>query len=223
MVDAQVGKIVASLQNAGMADNTLVLFSSDNGPVWYDADVQRFGHDSVGGLRGMKADAWEGGHRMPFIVRWPGVVAEGSTCDHLVSFVDVLATLAEISGQQLTDEAGPDSFSFLPLLKGATKPTRTELPVQAGGGMMSLRIGEWKYINALGSGGFSQPKKVKPKPGQPNGQLYDLSKDRNESKNRIAEESNRAKAMQERLKEIKNSDGHRILGWNPAPQVGALA
>ena len=72
MVDAQIGMVLDALDEAGMSENTLLVFSSDNGPVWYDTDVKRLGHDSSGGLRGMKADAWEAGHRMPFIVRWPG-------------------------------------------------------------------------------------------------------------------------------------------------------
>jgi len=77
MVDAMIGRVLAALDDAGMAENTLVIFTSDNGPVWYDKDVERFGHDSAGGLRGMKGDAWEAGHRMPLIVRWPGQVAPG--------------------------------------------------------------------------------------------------------------------------------------------------
>ena len=78
MVDAQIGMVIDAMERTGMSENTLLVFSSDNGPVWYDVDTQRYGHDSSGGLRGMKADAWEAGHRMPFIVRWPGRVKQGS-------------------------------------------------------------------------------------------------------------------------------------------------
>ena len=92
-VDAEVGRVLAALDDAGMSDNTLVIFTSDNGPVWYPADVERFGHNSSGGFRGMKADAWEAGHRMPFIVRWPGKVEPASTSDQLICFTDVMATL----------------------------------------------------------------------------------------------------------------------------------
>ena len=81
MVDAQIGRVLAALRRANMQQNTLVIFTSDNGPVWYEADVARFQHDSAGGLRGMKADAWEAGHRMPFLVRWPGRVQPASHSD----------------------------------------------------------------------------------------------------------------------------------------------
>ncbi len=186
MVDAHIGRVLAALEKAGMADDTLVIFSSDNGPVWYDADVRRLGHDSCGVLRGMKADAWEAGHRMPFIVRWPGKVKEGSVSDQMVCFTDVLATFAEVVGRTLPDDAGPDSFSFLPALLGEqaeTKPIRTYLPIASGRGMMTIRRGPWKLITGLGSGGFSQPRSVKPQPGEPPMQLYDLSKDLSETTN----------------------------------------
>ena len=114
MVDHEIGRVLAALESARMLDNTLLVFASDNGPVWYPADVARFGHDSAGGLRGMKADAWEAGHRMPFIVRWPGAVRAGSACDQTISFTDVLATMADVVGKDLPAGAGPDSFSFLP-------------------------------------------------------------------------------------------------------------
>ena len=98
MVDAQIGRVLATLRKAGMDENTLVVFTSDNGPVWYDADVRRLGHDSSGGLRGMKSDAWEAGHRMPFIARWPERVKAGSESDQLVCFTDLLATFADVMG-----------------------------------------------------------------------------------------------------------------------------
>ncbi len=101
-VDSVVGQVLGSLDKAGMSDNTLVLFSSDNGPVWYDKDVQKFGHSSVGPLRGAKGSVWEGGHRMPFIVRWPGRVKAGTRSDHLVAFADVFATFAELDRAEKT-------------------------------------------------------------------------------------------------------------------------
>ena len=120
MVDHEIGRVLAALNSAGMLENTLLVFASENGPVWYPADTARFGHDSAGGLRGMKADAWEAGHRMPFIVRWPGTVGAGSVSDQTISFTDVLATLTDVVGRDLPAGAGPDSFSFLPALKGGT-------------------------------------------------------------------------------------------------------
>jgi arylsulfatase A len=186
MVDANVGQVLAAVERNKMADNTIVIFTSDNGPVWYDEDVKRFGHDSSGGLRGMKADAWECGHRMPFLVRWPGTVAPGSVTDQTICFTDLLATFAELVETELPASAGPDSFSFLSVLNGSQpkgKPVRDHLVIAAGNNAFTIRNGNWKLINALGSGGFSQPKKVAPKPGESPGQLYDLGSDLGETKN----------------------------------------
>ena len=96
MVDNEIGRVLNALEATEMDEDTMVIFTSDNGPVWYDEDVTRFDHDSSGGLRGMKSDAWEAGHRMPFIVRWPGEVKKGSVSDHLICFTDLMATFAEM-------------------------------------------------------------------------------------------------------------------------------
>jgi len=187
MVDAQIGRVLKSLDDAGMAEETLVLFSSDNGPCWYEADDERFRHDSSGGLRGMKADAWEGGHRMPFIARWPGHIGPGTSSTHLICFTDLLATFAELFDEQLPDDAGHDSFSFLPqLLRSKVNSVQREsLVVQAGSvkSMMSIRSGDWKLITGRGSGGFSSPRRIEVQTGEPEGQLYHLAQDPAESKN----------------------------------------
>ena len=198
MVDSMVGRLLAKLDQTGMADETLVIFSSDNGPVWYDRDTERFGHDSVGGLRGMKGDAWEAGHRMPFLVRWPGKVQAGSVSDQLISFTDVMATLATIAGVSLPEDAGPDSFDFSPVLldpsagssaatssQGASSSqgTRSALALRSANKTMTIRQGPWKLITALGSGGFSKPRRIQPEPNGPTGQLYDLSRDKGETTN----------------------------------------
>jgi len=186
-VDAQIGRVLAALEKAGLTNDTLLVFTSDNGPVWNPADKERLGHDSAGGLRGMKADAWEGGHRMPFIVRWPGRVKAGSVSDQTICFTDLLATFADVCGAKLPDGAGPDSFSFLPVLRGAhpsDQPIRGPIVMQAGSSSaMMIRSGDWKLINQLGSGGFSIPKTIKPGPGDPAGQLYNLRDDPAETNN----------------------------------------
>ena len=105
MVDAMIGRVLKSIDDHGMADNTLLIFTSDNGPVWFESDVERFGHDASGGLRGMKADAWECGHRMPFLVRWPGKVKAASVTDQTICFTDLLATFASIVDAELSAEA----------------------------------------------------------------------------------------------------------------------
>ena len=182
MVDAMLGRVLAALDRNGLTDNTLVFFSSDNGPVWYEADRERFGHSSVGELRGMKADAWEGGHRMPFIARWPSTIKPGTSSAQTISFCDLLATFADLVGKRLPKDAGPDSFSFLPLLFGEEKEIRPSLAVEAGKNHMSFRAGNWKLITGKGSGGFSERGQPIITAG-PDGQLYNLAEDIREQNN----------------------------------------
>ena len=208
MVDGMVGKVLKALKRSGMADETLVILSSDNGPVWYDKDVKRFGHDSSGGLRGMKADAWEGGHRMPFLVRWPGWVKAGSVTDQTICFTDLLATFAAVTGGGLPKGAGPDSFDILPVLLGKqpkNKPVRGPLVIPASRGALSIRSGKWKLITALGSGGFSEPRKVKPVKDGPKGQLYDMEKDRGETTNLYQNHPEVVVRLSKELKRIREA------------------
>lgn len=205
MVDAMIGRVLKSLDSAGMSDDTLVIFSSDNGPVWYDEDTERFDHDSSGGLRGMKADAWEGGHRMPFVVRWPGKVKPESVSHQTISFTDCLATLADLYDVPLKADDGPDSFSFLSVLRGLRpedQPVRSSLVMKSGGGAMTVRVGDWKLIDRLGSGGFSQPRKIKPEPGGPTGQLYNLKDDLAETTNLFASKPEVVKRLQAELNRV---------------------
>lgn len=210
-VDDNIGQVLDALERHQMTEDTLVLFSSDNGPVWYDSDVERLQHDSSGGLRGMKSDAWEGGHRMPFIVRWPRIVEPGSQSQQLVSFVDVFATVADLCELPLADDAAPDSFSFLPALRAEAGSPRTELALQSGGGLMTFRSGSIKLIAGLGSGGFSTPRKVKPKPGQATGQLFDLAKDLGETRNIYGDRVEQVTTLTRRMQQVRKASGHRFL------------
>lgn len=180
-VDAVVGDVLDALDRNGMARDTLVVFSSDNGPVWYPKDVARFGHRSVGRLRGMKSDAWEGGHRMPFLARWPARIAKAGVSRQTICFTDMLATFAEIVGADLPAAARRDSVSVLPLMLGDERSVRetTILHPQA----TVVRRGRWKLITHLGSHGFSSPRRVRAKEGGPRGQLYDLEADPSETSN----------------------------------------
>ncbi len=212
MVDAMIGRVLAALDKAGMSDDTLVIFSSDNGPVWYEEDVERFGHDSSGGLRGMKSDAWEAGHRMPFIVRWPGRVKPGTVAQQTICFTDVLATLADVYEVPLRTGDGPDSFSFLQVLRGQQpedKPVRSSLVMRSGGGAMTVRVGDWKLIDRLGSGGFSQPRRVKPEPGGPTGQLYNLKDDPAETTNLFAAKPEIVKRLKAEMNRVVKSGRSR--------------
>ncbi|MEO1617760.1 MAG: arylsulfatase [Planctomycetota bacterium] len=207
MVDAMIGRVMDAIKESGMEDDTLVVFTSDNGPVWYEEDQLRFGHDSVGGLRGMKADAWEGGHRMPMIVRYPGRVAAGSVCETTVSFCDFIATLDEMLGTQHLAEspnAAPDSFSFLADLLGQSKtsPSRPNLVLKSGRGLMTIRKGPWKLIEGDGSGGFSDRGKKRSDPKNVRGQLYHLKNDPGEQVNLIEKHPEIVKSLRAELKEV---------------------
>jgi arylsulfatase A-like enzyme len=183
-VDDAVGQILAAIEHAGTKDNTLVFFTSDNGPVWYEADVKRFGHRSAAGWRGMKGDVWEGGHRMPFIARWPGHIQAGASSAQTICFTDMLATFASITHQTLPDNAGEDSFDLLPALLGKTdRRIHDATLVVSSGGVVTIRQGDWKLIPRLGSGGFSKPARINPRPGDPAGQLYNLATDPAETTN----------------------------------------
>lgn len=186
MVDDEIGKVLSALEEAGMTEDTLVLFTSDNGPVWYEEDVERLGHDSSGGFRGMKADAWEAGHRMPFIIRWPEAVEAGSVADKTISFTDLLATLAELTGGELTADGGPDSHSFLSTLRGKSARERPPVVMQSGRKLMTIRSGDWKLIEGKGSGGFTKVSAEALKE-EPEAQLYNLAKDPGEENNLFEE------------------------------------
>ncbi|WP_231956338.1 sulfatase-like hydrolase/transferase [Posidoniimonas polymericola] len=192
MVDSEIGRVTSELKDSGIWDDTLIVFASDNGPCWSEKDVQRFGHDSAGGLRGMKGDAWEAGHRMPFIVSWPRVVEPGSSTEQTVCFTDLLATFASIVGEKLDDQIAVDSYNLLPVLLGFhpdERPIRPPVVTQAGSApeMFAIRGGKWKLITGLGSGGFSKPKRIAQDSDGPSGQLYDLDADLREERNLYAE------------------------------------
>ena len=160
--DAAIGEVLQALEQSGAAKNTLVIFASDNGPAPIAGMIESLrakGHDSAGGWRGAKQDLYEGGHRVPLIVKWPGVVAPGTTSRALVSLVDVLATLADIVGRRLPADAGEDSVSILPLLRqpAAAFERRGAVVVQSGNGSLAIRDGRWKLCLAPGSGGLSAP------------------------------------------------------------------
>jgi len=212
MVDAMIGRVLNALDRAAMTDTTLVIFSSDNGPVWYDTDVTRWGHDSSGGLRGMKGDAWENGHRMPFLVRWPGKVKAGSVSQQTICFTDMLATFASIVDVDLPEHAGPDSFDLLPVLLGKQPeddPIRGPVVIPSANGTMTIRSGPWKLITGLGSGGFSKPGRIKPSPGGPDGQLYHLTEDLGETNNLYLERPEVVKRLKTELQDIRNADRSR--------------
>ena len=191
-VDWTVGQVVKALKRNGLTGNTLIIITSDNGSpgrtkIKRDpySIIEIYGHYPNGDLRGIKADAWDGGHREPFIARWPGKIPAGTTNDEIICLTDLMATCAAIVGAKLPENAGEDSFNLLPALSGQKldKPIREAIVHHSLSGMFAIRQGKWKLILGLGSGGFTKPQKIKPKPGQPAGQLYNLEDDLAESNN----------------------------------------
>lgn len=202
-VDAVVGNLMDALREAGMADDALVIFTSDNGPFWLSADRETWGHDAAGGLRGMKGDAWEAGHRVPFVARWPGRIPEGSESSHLLSLTDLMATFATLTGTELPTAAAEDSLDQAAVLLDPDGPAaRTTLVVESSGGVLSVRSGDWKLITASGSGGFSdEHEPVDPEAGDAGlaGQLYDLGDDISERRNLYEEHPDRVRELQSLL------------------------
>ena len=196
--DAVVGRVLDALQQHGVAQNTLVVFTSDNGCAHYigTSDLESKGHFPSGPLRGYKSDVWEGGHRVPFIVRWPGVVKPASSSDQLVHQADLLATFAEVLGTSLPASAGEDSFSILPLLKQVNQSVRVHAVSCSIRGVPSIRDGNWKLIFGTGSGGWTKGGDV----GRV--QLYDLDKDLAESKNMADVNPERVTAMTELMESL---------------------
>jgi len=194
-LDYVVGELLQTLVRLGVADNTVVMFSSDNGPevptVYYMRTDHQ--HDGARPWRGVKRDNWEGGHRVPFIVRWPGRVQAGSTSDQITSLTDVMATIAAIVDTKLPSNAAEDSYNMLPAFLGQDKePIRRYILQQGFGGAryLAIRRGKWKYLAHKGSGGNNyESHPLLEKCGLPDtapnapGQLYDLETDPGETKN----------------------------------------
>ena len=178
--DAMVGEVLSALDRLGLAGNTLVIFTSDNGcsPAAGTDKLERQGHFASAQFRGYKADIWNGGHRVPFLVRWPDKVKAGSRSAQVICHTDLLATCAELMGAKLSASTAEDSVSILPALMGRdTAPLREAVVHHSIHGMFSIRQGPWKLALCAGSGGWS-------KGGGPESpQLYDMAADVGETKN----------------------------------------
>lgn len=184
--DNVLGEVSAALEKNGMADNTLVIFTSDNGcsKAAGISELAAKGHLVSAHLRGSKADIWDGGHRIPFIVRWPGKVKAGSKNDQLICLVDLFATVGELLDTDIPAASCEDSVSFLPALSGKTiESTRGGVIHHSFSGHFAYRTGKWKLILARGSGGWTSPKENQVGKTAPKAQLYDLTADPGETNN----------------------------------------
>lgn len=215
-LDFVVGELLKTLEELGVADNTLVIFTSDNGPEVPTTIAMRrdHQHDGARPWRGVKRDQWEGGHRVPFIARWPGKIRAGSTAAQTICLTDLLATTAAITQFKLPNHAGEDSFNFLPTLLGGKEPVREYTLHQTISLALAIRQGDWKYLDHQGSGGnnynrtgewgmkqFALPELAPDAPGQ----LYNLKQDPGESRNLYYEHPDIVEKLKQQLQSfVKN-------------------
>ncbi len=215
--DDVAGRIVKKLKTTGLYDNTILIFASDNGcsPAADYRELAEKGHNPSYIFRGVKADIYEGGHRIPLIVHWPERIRGGGVCDRIVCLSDFMSTMAEILGVKLPDSCGEDSVSNLPLW---TDPeggeVRRDIVHQSIDGSLSIRRGAFKLELCPGSGGWSEPVPGKEDPEGPRFQLYDLSRDIGERHNVITEYP----AMAAEMKNILKSYIERGRSTEGSPQ-----
>ena len=207
-LDWSVGEVLSALDRLGLSKNTLVIFSSDNGG---GATHNFNGHRPSGPiLRGGKGDLVEGGHRVPFLARWPGKIKPGTRSAETISLTDMLATLAAIVGKELPPGSGPDSYNILPALLGKKlpDPDRPMVMLSGGIGALSIRSGKWKLIDGQGDCGYAHFRSGKPmpepKPGDPPAQLYNLEEDLGESNNLYDQHPELVRRLQDLLQKLKH-------------------
>jgi arylsulfatase A-like enzyme len=225
--DHVVGEVSAALERHGMTNNTLVIFTSDNGcskAAGIDKLAQQ-GHLVSAHMRGSKADIWDGGHRIPFIARWPGTVTAGTQCDQLICLTDLFATAADVVRADMPAGSGEDSVSFLPALAGKEiESTRAGVIHHSISGHFAYRQDNWKLILARGSGGWTSPKENAVPAGSPVAQLYDLVADPGEMNNLYEEQPAITKRLLAQLKKevvsgrstdgpTSNNDVNSIVLW----------
>jgi arylsulfatase A len=190
--DHTVGQVVKALDAAGLRENTLVIFTSDNGtsgPTSKIEELKEKGHNPSWILRGSKADIWDGGHRVPFIARWPGIAEPGGKNSALICHTDFMPTVADITGFSLPDDAAVDGFSYKEALSGRKlEKTRPAVVHHSINGKFAIRNGKWKLVLCPGSGGWSDPRDQNAKEtGLPDIQLYNMDTDIEEQFNLQAE------------------------------------
>ncbi len=210
-VDNMVGQLLETLETTGQRDNTLVIFASDNGPVWFPEDVEKYNHRSAANLRGMKVDDWEGGHRVPFIARWPGHIPAGTVRDDLLGFTDVLATIAAVVGDPLPEADALDSHNLLPAFRGdsLSKPIRQELII----GEDVVRQNQWKLIVGGGEGVLSRDygRGAHEAPTEQPNELYNLEKDPDETNNLYETIIDKGEELAALLNKIEKRSKQKVL------------
>ncbi len=213
-LDWSVGEVLTTLDRLKLTDNTLVFFSSDNGGVHPSNRTNDYpgirGHKINGPLRGQKTEIYEGGHRVPFLARWPGHVKAASQSNQLLALTDLLATFAELTNRKVPRDAGEDSFSFLSTLLSTTanQPVRQSLVTDSMMGLFAIQEGHWKLIQGQGSGGHYR--KDGSVATDPLGQLYNLANDIGENKDLYAEMPDLVAHLTALLEKIKKDGRSRM-------------
>lgn len=201
-VDHHMGQLFAAVEAAGLDDNTLIFFTSDNGcsPQANFGVLKQHDHDPSAGYRGHKADIYEGGHRVPFIARWPKGIKPGQKTNALICLTDLYATMRDLTNLPTENLGGEDSFSLVPLFSGKATSGRTTLISHSIGGSFSIRKGDWKLCLSAGSGGWSAPREPEAKKKNlPPMQLFNLKPDRRERTNLIKENPDKADDLLKQL------------------------
>ncbi len=213
-VDWTVGEIMNALKRNGIDKNTLVIFTSDNGSPARNGEnwsgptqsvIEDYGHNPAGNFRGMKADIWEGGHRVPFIVKWTNKIEDGEKTSALICSMDLMSTIAEIIGFELPENASEDGESMLNVLRGNSDSGREILINHSNAGVFALRKGDWKLILSDRSGGFSDGKNPNGYGIKTAGQLYNLTDDPGEKNNLYAEYPDIVEELTNELEKIKSN------------------
>jgi arylsulfatase A-like enzyme len=205
MTDQLVKRILDAVKTSGIENNTIIMFTSDNGCAPYAGidTLKAMGHQVSGPFRGAKADIWEGGHRIPFIVKWPGKIAKGTTSSKTICLTDLFATMADLFGKPLPDSVAEDSYSILPLLMNKKGFARTSTIHHSVSGHFAIRKENWKLIFAGGSGGWASPNEKKAKElNLPPIQLYDLAADPGETTNLALKQSPIVSKLTDEIKAI---------------------
>ncbi|WP_020527031.1 sulfatase family protein [Flexithrix dorotheae] len=221
-VDWTVGQILEALERNHLSENTLVIFTSDNGSPARDGTnysgptgsvIEKYGHKANGDLRGLKADIWEGGHRVPFIVSWGKEIPNGLTNNNTICSMDLMATIADLTGYHLPENAGEDSENILPLLYGKDHPElkKRALVHHSGAGVFAIRKGDWKLILSNKSGGFSDSKYPQGFGIETAGQLYNLKEDLNEEVNLYHQFPDKVNELSDMLKDIQEKESSVLI------------
>lgn len=202
-IDAIVERVYHTLEEQGVAENTIVIFTSDNGGAWTEDDIQQYGHNSNYGCRGQKGDIWDGGHHVPLFVTWPKQMKKAQHYAHTLSLVDFMATFSALTNESIRKDYSEDSFSFLPVLNGDIEyEVRSNIIYESFAKKLALKCGDWKYIDCIGSGGFTAPTHLPLVKNGVKGQLYNMKKDPMETKNLYFIESQKAKELKHLLQTI---------------------